>query len=266
MLETIREFASTELDASGETDALRLSHAEFFTAFAERADPHLRHGPDQQRWVERVAADYDNVRAAMSFALEDDVTLALRLVGRISFFVSAFGAASPRRRAWLDAILPRMAGQPPALFGRAHECASVIAERLGDIAGQARHSDEAYTAFVAAGDEQGMADALRERGKTTSARGDLVQQNAIYTEMAELAERIAIAGGAIALNNLGDAAIQAGDWSGPSSSAAEAAPCAASSETNGEWRSRSTTSHSPSSSSAGSRPPRRACASRSTRA
>ena len=58
-----------------------------------------------------------------------------------------------------------------------------------------------------------MADALRERGKTASARGDVVQQNAIYTELAELAERIGDRwNGAIALNNLGDTASQSGDW------------------------------------------------------
>ena len=212
MLETIREFAAAELEASGETDALRRHHAEFFTAFAERADPHLRHGPDQQGWVERVAADYDNVRAAMSFALEHDLTLALRLVGRLAFFVWLRGGFA-EAKGWLDAILPRAAGQPQDLLGRAHECAAVIAERIGDIAGQARHSDEAYAAFAAAGDEQGMADALRERGKTASARGDAVQENAIYTELAELAERIGDRwNGAIALNNLGYAASQSGDW------------------------------------------------------
>ena len=78
MLETIREFAAAALEASGEADALRREHADFFTAFAERADPHLRHGPDQQVWVERVAADYDNVRRAMSFALEHDLTTSKR--------------------------------------------------------------------------------------------------------------------------------------------------------------------------------------------
>ena len=80
-----------------------------------------------------------------------------------------------------------------------------------------------------------------------SARGDAVRGNAIYTELAELAERIGDRwNGAIALNNLGDAAFSPATGSGPSSSAAEAAPCAASSGTNGGWRSRSATSHSPS--------------------
>ena len=212
MLETIREFAAAELEASGEGDELRLRHAESFTELAERADSHLRHGPDQAESVERVAADYDNVRAAMSFALEHDLTLALRLVGRLSFFLWLQGGFA-EARGWLDAILPRAARQPPNLLGRAHECAAVIAERTGDIEGQARHSDEAYAAFAAAGDEQGVADALRERGKTASASGDSVRANAIYTELAEHAERIGDRwNGAIALNNLGYTASQSGDW------------------------------------------------------
>ena len=161
---------------------------------------------------ERLAADYDNVRAAMSFALERDLTVALRLVGRLSFFLWLRGGFA-EARAWLDAILPRAADQPVDILGRAYECAAVIAERIGDVAGQARHSDEAYAAFAAAGDEQGMVDALRERGKTASAREDSVSATAIYTEMAELAERIGDPwNGAIALNNLGFTAAQSGDW------------------------------------------------------
>jgi tetratricopeptide (TPR) repeat protein len=134
------------------------------------------------------------------------------LVGRITFFIWLRGGFA-EARAWLDAILPRAAGQPQDLLGWAHVCAAVIAESIGDIAGQARHSDEAHAAFAAVGDEQGMADALRERGKTASARRDAVRANAIYTELAEFAERIGDRwNGAIALNNLGDTANQSGDW------------------------------------------------------
>jgi predicted ATPase len=212
MLETIREFADAELRASGEAEALRRGHAEFFAAFIERADPHLRHGPDQQGWVERVAADYDNVRAAMDFALEHDLTLALRLVGRLSFFLWLRGGFA-EAKAWLEAILPRASGEPQDLLGRAHECAAVIAERVGDIAAAARHADESYAAFAAVGDEHGIADALRERGKVSTARGEIARGTAIYTELAELAERIGDRwNGAIALNNLGDLALQSREW------------------------------------------------------
>jgi predicted ATPase len=212
MLETIRTFAAAELEASGEADALRLRHAQFLAAFAERADPHLRHGPDQQRWVSLFAADYDNVRAAMSYALVNDLTLALRLVGRLTFFLYLRGGFA-EAKAWLDEILPRAAGRPQGLLGRAHECGAMIAFCTGDRAGQAEHSDNAYAAFVAAGDDEGIADAIRERGKTASQAGDIARANTIYAELAQHAERIGDHwNAAIAMNNLGSTAIQSGDF------------------------------------------------------
>jgi predicted ATPase/class 3 adenylate cyclase len=212
MLETIREFAAEQLEAFGEAEALRLRHAEFFTELAEHADPYLRHGPDQQQWGALVAADYDNVRAAMNFALGHAPALAVRLLGRLQFFLWLRGGFA-EARAWVDAVLPHVASQPPGLVGRMHECAAVIAERLGDVEGAVRHADEAYAAFASIEDEHGMANALRERGKAASAAGDTARAAAVYTELAELAERIGDRwNGAIALNNLGDVALQSGDW------------------------------------------------------
>jgi predicted ATPase/class 3 adenylate cyclase len=212
MLETIREFAAKQLEASDEVDALRLRHAEFFAELAERADPHLRHGPDQQEWGERVAADYDNARAAMNFALANAPEVAMRLLGRLAFFIWLRGGFA-EGRAWVDAVLARAEGQPRELVGRVHECGAVIAERLGDIKAAARHADEAYAAFASVGDEHGMANALRERGKAASRAGDVARTAAILAELAELAERIGDRwNGAIALNNLGDLALQSGEW------------------------------------------------------
>jgi predicted ATPase/class 3 adenylate cyclase len=212
MLETIREFASEQLEASGELDALRLRHAEFFVAFAEEADPHLRQGPDQRLWSDRVAADYDNIRAAMSFALEGAPLLALRLIGQLSFFVWQRGGFD-EARAWAEAVLGDADGRPDVLVGSAHEFASMVAERLGNADDAARHADAAYALFLRAGDEQGLANALRERGKAASAAGEPARAAELYAEMAVLTERIGDRwNGAVALNNLGDVAMQAGDW------------------------------------------------------
>jgi predicted ATPase/class 3 adenylate cyclase len=211
MLETIREFAGEQLEASGELDALRVRHAEFFVGLAERADAYLRHGPDQQLWGDRIAADYDNIRAAMSFALDRAPLLALRLVGRLTFFVWQRGGFE-EALAWVEAVLAEAEGQPDELVGRAHEFAAVVAERLGDTCDETRHADAAYESFGRAGDEHGLANALRERGKAASAAGEHARAAELYTEMAELAERIGDRwNGAIALNNLGDVALQDGD-------------------------------------------------------
>ncbi|MBV8717650.1 MAG: hypothetical protein JOZ65_21520 [Chloroflexi bacterium] len=49
MLETIREYASEQLADSGEAEATRARHCEWYVAWAERASPELTR-PDQINW------------------------------------------------------------------------------------------------------------------------------------------------------------------------------------------------------------------------
>jgi predicted ATPase len=212
MLATIHEFAVERLGELDDADAIRSMHAEYFAAFAELADPALRHGPAQQGWSERLAADYDNVRAAVDFALGSAPELALRLVGSVTFFVWLRGGFA-EARAWVDASLARGAGLSPQLLARVHECGAVVAERVGDLDRETWHADESYRLYASVGDQQGLANALRERGKAASAGGNHEVARDIYTELVAHAERIGDAwNGAIGLNNLGDVALQVGDW------------------------------------------------------
>ena len=63
MLETIREYASELLEASGEADALRRRHTAFYLALAEEAEPHLRGDP--ATWLDRLEREHGNLRAAL---------------------------------------------------------------------------------------------------------------------------------------------------------------------------------------------------------
>jgi len=65
MLQTIREFAQERLAARGDVDRLRALHAEYFIGLAEIGGPELLVG-NQRRWMQRLAADHNNVRAAIS--------------------------------------------------------------------------------------------------------------------------------------------------------------------------------------------------------
>lgn len=78
MLETIRAFFAGKLAEAGETERLRRTHAEYFVALAEEAAPMLRAG-DQLIWLARLDAAYDDLLAALRWAAEADVRLALRL-------------------------------------------------------------------------------------------------------------------------------------------------------------------------------------------
>jgi predicted ATPase/class 3 adenylate cyclase len=212
MLATIREFAAERLQQLAEADELRRRHAAFFASFVERADPYVRHGPDQQAWCSRVADDYDNVRAAIDFGIDRAPELAARLVGNLTFFLWLRGGFA-EAATWVDSCLARADALAPARLSRVHECGSVVWQRLGDIEQASRHADEAYRIAASAGDDRGMANALRERGKVAVSRGETDAVRAIYTELETVADRVGDAwNAAIALNNLGDLALLEGDW------------------------------------------------------
>jgi predicted ATPase/class 3 adenylate cyclase len=212
MLETIREFAAERLAERDDADERRTRHAAYYASFVGQADPYVRHGPDQQEWVARVAGDYDNIRAAVAFGLEREPELAARLVGNLTFFLWLRGGlveAAP----WVDACVAHAGDLPPALLTRVHECGSAVHLRLGDVETASRHADEAYRVAAAAGDDRGLANALRERGKVAAARRETAAIRPIYTELEEVAHRAGDPwNAAIALNNLGDLALNEGSW------------------------------------------------------
>jgi non-specific serine/threonine protein kinase len=64
-LETVRQYAAERLLASGEEATLRARHRDWCLALAERAVLELE-GADQMRWLDRLEAADDNLRAALA--------------------------------------------------------------------------------------------------------------------------------------------------------------------------------------------------------
>jgi predicted ATPase/DNA-binding CsgD family transcriptional regulator len=69
LLETIREYARERLSELDDLDRVRGRHLEFHVGLAGRAQEGL-HGGQPEPWVSRLAADLDDLRAAMDWAAE----------------------------------------------------------------------------------------------------------------------------------------------------------------------------------------------------
>jgi len=66
MLETLREYAFEKLGAAEETTFAREQHFQFFHNLALRSQ---LYGSEKQLWLDRLEADYDNIRTAVTWAL-----------------------------------------------------------------------------------------------------------------------------------------------------------------------------------------------------
>jgi predicted ATPase/DNA-binding CsgD family transcriptional regulator len=107
LLEPVRQYAREKLAGnSGEAKVAERSHARYFLVLAEEAELGLV-GPTQAEWFEYLEAEHDNIRVALSWALERGETeLGLRLVGALRPFWLANGYFGEGRR-WLEEALAK---------------------------------------------------------------------------------------------------------------------------------------------------------------
>ena len=119
LLETIRQYAREKLLASGEADAVRERHLDFFLRFAEAAEARLR-SAEQLAWLDRLERDHDNLRTALAWALERGMgDRALQLGGALAYLWELRGYWSEGHK-WLDDALA-LAERAPAERGAAGE-------------------------------------------------------------------------------------------------------------------------------------------------
>jgi tetratricopeptide (TPR) repeat protein len=72
LLETIREYAREKLVGRNEHQIIAAAHCDHFLKFAKASNLGLQ-GPDQAEWTRRVESDLDDLRAAITLALDGGV-------------------------------------------------------------------------------------------------------------------------------------------------------------------------------------------------
>jgi predicted ATPase/DNA-binding SARP family transcriptional activator len=204
MLETVRHFAAERLEENGAAD-VRRRHAEWLTELAEATKAANLAGDDPASWLDRLEAEHSNIRAALGWAIDADVELALKLVSALRPFWEVRGHWAEGLR-WAEQALAADGVAAPEVRVAAVAFAAGAAFRVGDLA----RADALYGEVLALareqGDTEGEARALSDLGSVASVRGDLPAARALLEESVERYRELDVPRGlAIALSNLGDA-------------------------------------------------------------
>jgi predicted ATPase/DNA-binding SARP family transcriptional activator/DNA-binding CsgD family transcriptional regulator len=170
MLEPVRQYAQERLEESGESDAVRRRHAEFFLALAKEAEPELM-GERQQAWAERLETEHDNLRAALLWSLENKPETALRLAGTLAHFWEIRSRFLEGSR-WLEAALRQSGRTEAATRAPVLTEAGTFAWHRGDYEHSGVLQREALALYRQQGDEGGVAFSLMCLGNQQCEKGD----------------------------------------------------------------------------------------------
>jgi predicted ATPase/class 3 adenylate cyclase len=209
MLETIHEYAREKLEDSGEAVQTRRLHAEYFLALAEEAEPEFV-GPDQIAWMDRIEAEHDNMRAALSWCMERREEWALRLAGALEVFWIARCHFSEGRR-WSEEALTKVEEVSPAR-AKVLQGSGFMAYREGDYEKARQSLEQSLALCRQSGDMKGEARSLCFLGEMATDLHDLKRASGLLAQSASISRRLGDEPDlAYKMNNLGALALYRGD-------------------------------------------------------
>ncbi len=169
LLETVRQYALEKLGESGEADAIRTHHRDYYTAMAAMLDAPA--GIDYERRLEQAETEIDNLRAAFTWSRENsDIELALALASSLQPLW--FGGRIQEGLSWFDAVLADNPTQPVQVTAATHTRALADRAMLAVLMGAADYLGQAEQALVIArevGDRALLVRALTACGYTAAA-------------------------------------------------------------------------------------------------
>jgi predicted ATPase/AraC-like DNA-binding protein len=169
--ETIRQYASEKLKRAGELTTVSDRHLNYFADVAIQAESKLK-GSAQQMMLEELAAEDDNLRAALAHGLQADLALVLRMINALNLYWSIRGR-------WVEAEgwLTRAVTQPVSKEDRVIKARALctlggLAYYQGRPEPARKFSEEALEMFREETDEYGVARCLTNLGLTALHTGE----------------------------------------------------------------------------------------------
>ena len=214
MLETIREYAAEKLKAEGdEATSATVRHCEHYFQLAKDANEGMD-GAEQARWLTRLSAELDNLRAAMSLALAEgvDPVIAVKLAVAMQHFWILRGHITEGRRLVRAALeLPAVQDFIPAKAAALYVGAA-LAECQSDHAEAQKMLEISLATYRELDDPENIAVTLSTLSTARLEAGDTAGARADELEAIEIFKRLGLQlNEVIGLRNLGQIALHEGD-------------------------------------------------------
>ena len=202
-LGTVRQYARELLDESGEQPELRKRHAEHYVQLVCEAEDEMR-GPDQVMWVEALEAEFDNIRAALTWGEEqEDPETLLRLTAAAWTFWQIRGYLLESQR-WVGKALGRSQGIESRERAEVMRAAGRLAHSRGELDRARALYEDALELWAKLGDDKGVGLSLKDLGNLSIEHGEYDNARTLYEQSLALHRKV---GNdveiAATLNNLG---------------------------------------------------------------
>jgi predicted ATPase/class 3 adenylate cyclase/DNA-binding CsgD family transcriptional regulator len=190
LLETVRHYAAERLAqrAGADPHDVRVAHRDYYLSLVETGATRLR-GPEEVRWLDRIEAEFDNIRAAVAFGIADPdgAGPGLRLAAGLKWFCFMRGHSGEVIEA-LGTLLARPdAGQPTRERARGLAARCHLLNNFGPSPAIPAMAKEAVAIGRSLGDDYVAGDGLCALCWYTYLSGDLPAALALVEEAVPLA-------------------------------------------------------------------------------
>lgn len=152
-LETIREFAQEKLISSGEWQTIKDRHLQYYLKVTEETSEKLT-GQYQQIWLNWLEGEYDNIRAALAWSLENQRIEAGLRIGIAIYQFWTIRDDVEEGLVWMERLLAQADERiSPVVRANALAYAAFLAGFRGNSAAQIKYGNEAATIAEAVGEE-----------------------------------------------------------------------------------------------------------------
>jgi predicted ATPase/DNA-binding SARP family transcriptional activator len=179
LLETLHEYALEQLAQAGEATVVAQRHADYYLHFVEEAETHLKRA-DQAEWLERLALDHDNLRAALQWSFNSHQNeISARLAIALSLFWDIRGHLVEGWQ-WLQRLVEKT--DQPELRAKLLLSEGRLAQYMGKYDLAFKKYTESLSLFRQLNDNCNIAWVLLGLGNINLLQNDLVQARRDFDE------------------------------------------------------------------------------------